>query len=631
MMTFYKTTIFLCVIIVPARRSCKLEAYIDLMSPPVGPLNHFWDSTGFSPSSPSEARSFLLSYPEKLNLVLIGALPNSAIRHVRIHWMLDLIDYRNSDYDFTLLDQFIGWLQKLGISPGFELMGNPGHLFNDFDNATQVHMWQDLIENIVRRYVGQYGLDTVSNWRFETWNEPDLKMYNTLNFTLSGYMNYFSATTAGISRAAGQKIRVGAPAGLFKAESHHPLCWGLLKHCEIKECPLSFLSFHRKGNRTANLVTKGSVDLIKDLRQKFPKLSMIPLANDEADPLSGWWKDEEWRSDVRYAAMITHIISNFQIKVIDELKLPLSFISNDNGFLSSQPHSFTQRSLLARFQMSGTTPPHQQFFQKPVYAVMGLLSLLGKAEMRSRLLEPDKKVFLLASTDYEPQWSASVLITYSDDIKTEPPTINNLTLKINNIPYNEDSNTSYAIYILNNFETNPYQIWKDAQFPSFPDYELRRRMRDAEGPKRLQLEAVSNRKSLQIFLPLTLPTVALIFFCSSENNSPSFGQVTKLKAFNITFNEVLLTWSDKEINTRCIKTYEIEFMHVSRENKGTSVFRRINTKDSIFLSFRFAPLLHLGPQNGDEEVRGLYRVRLVDFWQHGGPYSDVIEYPKSRA
>ncbi|XP_049812233.1 alpha-L-iduronidase isoform X1 [Schistocerca nitens] len=630
MMTLYKTTIFLCVLIVPARISCKLEVYIDLMSPPVGPLNHFWDSTGFSPSSPSEARSFLLSYPEKLNLVLIGALPNSAIRHVRIHWMLHLIDYRNSEYDFTLLDQFIGWLQKLGISPGFELMGNPGHLFNDFDNATQVHMWQDLIENIVRRYVGQYGLDTVSNWRFETWNEPDLKMYNTLNFTLSGYINYFSATTAGISRAAGQKIRVGAPAGLFKAESHHPLCWGLLQHCEIKECPLSFLSFHRKGNRTANLVTKGSVDLIKDLRQKFPKLSMIPLANDEADPLSGWWKDEEWRSDVRYAAMITHIISNFQIEVIDELKLPLSFISNDNGFLSSQPHSFTQRSLFARFQMSATTPPHQQFFQKPVYAVMGLLSLLGKAEMRSRLLEPDKKVFLLASTDYEPQWSASVLITYSDDIKTERPTIKNLTLKINNIPYNEDSNISYAIYILNNFETNPYQIWKDAQFPSFPDYELRRRMRDAEGPKRLQLEAVSNSKTLQIFLPLTLPSVALIFFCSSENNSPSFGKVTKLKAFNITFNEVLLTWSDKEINTRCIKTYEIEFMHVSSEYKDTSVFRRINTKDSIFLSFHFAPLLHLGRQNGDEEVRGLYRVRLVDFWQRNGPYSDVIVYPKSR-
>ncbi|XP_049827470.1 alpha-L-iduronidase isoform X3 [Schistocerca gregaria] len=588
MMTLYKTTIFLCVLIVPARISCKLEAYIDLMSPPVGPLNHFWDSTGFSPSSPSEARSFLLSYPEKLNLVLIGALPNSAIRHVRIHWMLHLIDYRNSEYDFTLLDQFIGWLQKIEISPGFELMGNPGCLFNDFDNATQVHMWQDLIENIVRRYVGQYGLDTVSKWRFETWNEPDLKMYNTLNFTLSGYINYFSATTAGISRAAGQKIRVGAPAGLFKAESHHPLCWGLLKHCEINECPLSFLSFHRKGNRTANLVTKGSVDLIKVLRQKFPKLSMISLANDEADPLSGWWKDEEWRSDVRYAAMITHIISNFQIEVIDELKLPLSFISNDNGFLSSQTHSFTQRSLLARF-------------------------------------------FLLASTDYEPQWSASVLITYSDDIKTEPLTIKNLTLKINNIPYSADSNISYAIYILNNFETNPYQIWKDAQFPSFPDYELRRRMRDAEGPKQLQLEAVSNRNPLQIFLPLTLPTVALIFFCSSENNSPSFGKVTKLKAFNITFNEVLLTWSDKEINTRCIKTYEIEFMHVSSENNGTSVFRRINTKDSIFLSFHFAPLLHLGPQNGDEEVRGLYRARLVDFWQHSGPYSDVIEYPKSRA
>lgn len=28
--------------------------------------------------------------------------------------------------------------------------------------------------------------NSISKWRFETWNEPDLKMYNTMKFNVSG-------------------------------------------------------------------------------------------------------------------------------------------------------------------------------------------------------------------------------------------------------------------------------------------------------------------------------------------------------------------------------------------------------------------------------------------------------------
>jgi L-iduronidase len=33
-------------------------------------------------------------------------------------------------------------------------------------------------------FADRYGLATVAQWRFETWNEPDLKNYNILKFTL---------------------------------------------------------------------------------------------------------------------------------------------------------------------------------------------------------------------------------------------------------------------------------------------------------------------------------------------------------------------------------------------------------------------------------------------------------------
>lgn len=40
-----------------------------------------------------------------------------------------------------------------------------------------------------------FGAKKVLEWRFETWNEPDLRTYNKLNFTLEGlYMRKCIAT-----------------------------------------------------------------------------------------------------------------------------------------------------------------------------------------------------------------------------------------------------------------------------------------------------------------------------------------------------------------------------------------------------------------------------------------------------
>ena len=52
--------------------------------------------------------------------------------------------------------------------------------------------WEDLSYQLLSRYISFYGIENVLLWKFETWNEPDLKSYNLLNFTLSG--NYSIST-----------------------------------------------------------------------------------------------------------------------------------------------------------------------------------------------------------------------------------------------------------------------------------------------------------------------------------------------------------------------------------------------------------------------------------------------------
>ena len=56
-------------------------------------------------------------------------------------------------------------------------------------------------------------------------------------------------------------------------------------------------------------------------------------------------------------------------------------LSNDNGFLSYQPGVFSQRTLLARFQINNTETPQIQMVAKPVYSVMGLLAMLGTVQV----------------------------------------------------------------------------------------------------------------------------------------------------------------------------------------------------------------------------------------------------------
>lgn len=592
---------------------------VDIAKPPIGELHHFWDSTGLCPSAPH----FLLAKDERFNLALIGSLPHQSISQVRIHWLLDLITVSSVDetgtpyYNFTFLDQLLDWLQLYRLKPGFELMGNPSHLFSDFSNSTQAKMWRHLVREVASRYIGRYGLAEVAQWRFETWNEPDLKSYNILNLTLQSYLQYFEACSAGLQDAAQGTLRLGGPAGLFKTWEKHPLCWGLLQHCSNQTaCSLNFISFHKKGGGSGAAILKQGLELAHNISIMFPSLRRIPLANDEADPLTGWSKSEPWRADVRYGAMVAAVIVAHQQIMVRQHGLPLQLLSNDNAFLNYHPYYFTQRTLLARFQMNNTNPPHAQFFKKPVYTTMALLSLLGNQELQAVVRMPDDRLSVLAAgSNMEDAWAGSVLLVFSNETVSQPDERMNIMLRVLSV---QGASPRYTLYLLDDTLTNPAQVWLNAGAPVFPEQQLRAQLRAVEGPHRVRGPTIMPRSGkLSLLVPLKLPSVALLHICSKPTETP--GQVSRLMACNVTYNEVLLFWSDITVGARCIKTYEIEFSSVA-----SGKFRRVNPQDTIFLSFQYS--VPTG-RSKKEKVRGLYRVRAVDYWGRTGPFSLLVQYP----
>jgi hypothetical protein len=51
----------------------------------IGPLTHFWRSTGFSPAS------LLLNADMRQAMAYAGSIPHGGLTYIRIHYLLDLV------------------------------------------------------------------------------------------------------------------------------------------------------------------------------------------------------------------------------------------------------------------------------------------------------------------------------------------------------------------------------------------------------------------------------------------------------------------------------------------------------------------------------------------------------------
>ncbi|KAK4292477.1 hypothetical protein Pmani_034764 [Petrolisthes manimaculis] len=376
------------------RHSADVKVFVDGGGGKVsGFLHHFWRSTGLCPPSPhSSPQPFLLSQDEALNLALVGSAPHQAFTQVRIHWLFDLVNaslewsvggevVMTPVYNFSQLDTLLDHLYHHHLRPGFELMGNPGGIFTDLENDTQVIWWRDLVTQTAARYTGRYGLEWVGSWRWETWNEPDHHDFDNLNFTVQGFLNYYDACRAGLD-AVWEGMVLGGPGGSCRDPGFSSMCWALLTHCHQgtsyfpphRPPRIDFISIHKKGQEDADSILTEEVHTINIIRRSFPRLHHIPVINDEGDFMKGWWRGLTWRADARYPAMVARAVA-LHLPLLSSMRYEL--LSFDNAFLNYRPSFFDQRTLVARFQMNSSLPVHVQMVKKWSYSVMGLLARLG--------------------------------------------------------------------------------------------------------------------------------------------------------------------------------------------------------------------------------------------------------------
>src|SRR5687767_3614854 len=216
----------------------------DLSQTPIA-FEHFWEHTVGSDHAPIALRSDWQAQLQTSHAEL-------GFRFVRFHDLLSdsmgtlVRQEKKLIYSFFNADQIIDFLLSIGMRPFVELSFMPQALasgsktvFRYKANVTppkDYKQWETFIQKLIHHWVERYGLDEVSQWFFETWNEPNLKAFWT--GTRQGYFKLYRHTVEAI-KSVDASLKVGGPATAQTAWIEE-----FLEYCERNHLPVDFVTTH---------------------------------------------------------------------------------------------------------------------------------------------------------------------------------------------------------------------------------------------------------------------------------------------------------------------------------------------------------------------------------------------------
>lgn len=232
------------------RESVSVDAHA-----PATPFPHFWEEMFGSGHAILSLRS---SYRHDLRAVK----RITDFHYVRFHGILDdevgvytIGEQCKPVYNFSYVDEIYDGLLKNGVRPfveiGFmpkKLAANPDdlHSFWYKPNVSPPRswgQWDALMTAFARHLVDRYGIEEVSQWYFEVWNEPNIDFWGGIPRQAS-YFDLYDHTARDL-KAVSPQLRVGGPATAAAS-------WitPFLKHVADNRVPIDFVSTHGYADDT---------------------------------------------------------------------------------------------------------------------------------------------------------------------------------------------------------------------------------------------------------------------------------------------------------------------------------------------------------------------------------------------
>ena len=203
-------------------------------------------------------------------------------KYVRFHGIFDdevgiynEDEHGNPVYNFSYVDQIYDGLLQSGVRPFVEigfmpkrLALNPDalHAFWYKPNLSppkNIDRWDDLVRHFAQHLVDRYGIDEVSKWYFEVWNEPNIDFWGGIPRDRSYFDLYAhtARTLKGISSGISSRMRVGGPATAAAS-------WvdAFLRFTSANHIPVDFISTHAYADDTAQDLFNSNEDFPMDER-----------------------------------------------------------------------------------------------------------------------------------------------------------------------------------------------------------------------------------------------------------------------------------------------------------------------------------------------------------------------------
>jgi xylan 1,4-beta-xylosidase len=238
---------------------------------PTHPFPHYWEQMFGSGRAILSLRD---SYRRDLREVKQATDFEYVRFHAIFHDEVGLYDEDaagNPIYNFSYVDQIYDGLLANGVRPFVELSFMPKKL------AAQeaVHVfwyhpivsppkdwskWSDLISHFAQHLVDRYGIDEVSHWYFEVWNEPNLDFWVGEPKEQTYYQLYDVSARA--LKTVNARLRVGGPATAQAAWVDR-----FVRHCAENHVPLDFVSTHVYANDTS--------DDVFGTKEAIPRTQMV--------------------------------------------------------------------------------------------------------------------------------------------------------------------------------------------------------------------------------------------------------------------------------------------------------------------------------------------------------------------
>jgi xylan 1,4-beta-xylosidase len=186
------------------------------------------------------------------------AAADLGVTHVRAHAILhddNHVVSRDDDgglvFDFSTVDACYDQLLGLGLRPVVELSFMPAALAREPDRTVFAYHgiislpaewaeWRAVVRALAQHLVDRYGIDEVSGWAFEVWNEPNLEVFWT--GSQQDYFRLYDESVAAL-REVDARLRVGGPS-TAAGEWIEALC----RHAADDKVRLDFVTSHTYGN-----------------------------------------------------------------------------------------------------------------------------------------------------------------------------------------------------------------------------------------------------------------------------------------------------------------------------------------------------------------------------------------------